>query len=139
MAWKRFDVLNNWKLILFHIQVNRMLRSTTPVYPVFIEQIQIETFGVSYGEPTRLTGIAKTTFLALCLLLKNLKTSVINIITPLYNFFIKKYRTGHTDLRIRTFHPVSISAFFIRNNGEITECILLCMFLCKDGKKLQRD
>ena len=36
-----------------------------------------------------------------------------------------------TDLRIRTFHPVSVSAFFIRNNGEITECILLCMFLCK--------
>ena len=32
MAWKRFDVLNNWKLILFHIQVNRMLRST----PLFI-------------------------------------------------------------------------------------------------------
>ena len=37
----------------------------------------------------------------------------------------------HTGLRIRTFHPVSISAFFIQNNGEITECILLCMFLCK--------
>ena len=37
----------------------------------------------------------------------------------------------HTDLRICTFHPVSVSTFFIRNNGEITECILLCMFLCK--------
>ena len=37
----------------------------------------------------------------------------------------------HIDLRIRTFHLVSVSAFFIRNNGEITECILLCMFLCK--------
>ena len=47
--------------------------------------------------------------------------------------------TIHIDIVIRTFHPVSISAFFIRNNGEITECILLCMFLYKDGKKLQRD
>ena len=36
-----------------------------------------------------------------------------------------------TDLRIRTFHLVSVSAFFIRNNGEITACILLCMSLCK--------
>ena len=35
----------------------------------------------------------------------------------------------HTDLRICTFHPVSVSTFFIRNNGEITEYILLCMFL----------
>ena len=25
----------------------------------------------------------------------------------------------------------SVSAFFIRDNREITECILLCMFLCK--------
>ena len=39
--------------------------------------------------------------------------------------------TIHIDIVIRTFHPVSVSAFFIRNNGEITECILLCMFLCK--------
>ena len=36
-----------------------------------------------------------------------------------------------TDLRICTFHLVSVSAFFIRNNGEITACILLCMSLCK--------
>ena len=38
------------------------VKINTPVYPVFIEQIQIETFGVSYGEPTRLTGIAKPLF-----------------------------------------------------------------------------
>ena len=31
--------------------------------------------------------------------------------------------TIHIDIVIRTFHPVSISAFFIQNNGEITECI----------------
>ena len=39
--------------------------------------------------------------------------------------------TIHIDIGIRTFHPVSVSAFFIRNNRKITECILLCMFLCK--------
>ena len=38
------------------------VKINTPVYTVFIEQIQIETFGVSYGEPTRLTGIAKPLF-----------------------------------------------------------------------------
>ena len=38
------------------------VKINTPVYPVFIEQIQIETFGVSYGEPTRLTGIVKPLF-----------------------------------------------------------------------------
>ena len=40
--------------------------------------------------------------------------------------------TIHIDIVIRTFHPVSVSSFFIQNNRKITECILLCMFLCKD-------
>ena len=32
--------------------------------------------------------------------------------------------TIHIDIVIRTFHPVSVSSFFIQNNRKITECIL---------------
>ena len=56
MAWKRFDTYP----VPYPGEPN--VKINTPVYPVFIEQIQIETFGVSYGEPTRLTGIAKPLF-----------------------------------------------------------------------------
>ena len=31
--------------------------------------------------------------------------------------------TIHIDIVIRTFHPVSVSSFFIQNNRKITECI----------------
>lgn len=38
------------------------VKINTPIFPVFIEQVQIETFGVCYGEPTRLSGIEKPLF-----------------------------------------------------------------------------
>lgn len=38
------------------------VKINTPVRPVFIEKVQIETFGRCYGEPTRLEGIEKPLF-----------------------------------------------------------------------------
>ena len=47
------------------------------------------------------------------------------------HFSVPIVDTIYTDFGIYTFHLVPISAFFIWNNRKITECILLCMFLCK--------
>lgn len=38
------------------------VKINTPVAPVFIEQVSVETFGEEYGEPVRLQGIKKPLF-----------------------------------------------------------------------------
>ena len=38
------------------------VKINTPVEPVFLESVSAETFGVDYGEPVRLKGIAKPYF-----------------------------------------------------------------------------
>lgn len=38
------------------------VKINTPVRPEFIERVTVETFGVEYGEPVRLTGIEKPLF-----------------------------------------------------------------------------
>lgn len=38
------------------------VKINTPVYPVFIKNVSVETFGIEYGEPTRLDNIEKPIF-----------------------------------------------------------------------------